>query len=168
MGLFSFIGKAIKGVAKALPVVGTVLDVAEGVGSVIGHKSRTPGSVTGAKGAALAKLQQQISRGKAPTAPVYARPGGVATAVPRQVYSQTPVMPGGAVATASGVVPAASASPPQVFSGSRGSRSSSRRRPRRAVTRVRSPAPRKKRRAARKLKFGSPAWRKKYMKKKRR
>jgi len=75
------------------------------------------------------------------------------------VLKASPVMPGGAVSTPGGMRPPM-VNPPARFSGSgRGGT--------RKLTRRRK-ATSSPRRKGRKLKFGSPAWRKKYLKRKRR
>lgn len=157
MGLFSFIGKAAKAVGGLIG--GPVGAVLKGGGSLLDHKS---GNVSGAKTQILGRVTQPIARGKAPTPSSFpARPGGVATVVHPQVFSSTPVMPGGAIATRGGVVPAASATPPMQYSGSGGGG------PRRTRTsrKAKRSTGRRKTSSGRKLKFGSPAWRAKYMKK---
>jgi len=68
----------------------------------------------------------------------------------------TPVMPGGAVSTPSGMV-APMVTPPSDYGGRRSPGGVRPRRKRKATTTTR--------RRKRKLKFGSPAWRKKYAKK---
>lgn len=153
MGLFSFIGKAAKAVGGLIGgPIGAVVKLG---GSVLDHKSGGP---SGAKIQVMGRQPQQIVRAKAPTAVTYARPGGAPTYVPRQVFSETPVMPGGAIATPGGVQ-AASGTPPRSFGGARAPTRSSRPRKRTTTTR------KKKSSGGRKLKFGSPAWRAKYMKK---
>lgn len=158
MGLFSFIGKAAKAVGGLIggPVGGAL----KFGGGLLDHKSGGP---SGAKVNAIGRLPPMIIRAKAPmpTSSTTVRPGGVSGSYyPRQVFSSTPTMPGGAVATPSGVVPAVSPTPPMQYAGS--------------GTRTKRSAPRRKKASSRKttkrktkLKFGSPAWRKKYMKKKR-
>lgn len=154
MGLFSFIGKAAKAIGGLIG--GPVGGVLKGGGSLLDHKS---GNVSGAKTQILGRVTQPIARAKAPAPSSFpTRPGGVPSIVPRQVFSSTPVMPGGAIATRAGVIPAASATPPMSYGGS--SRSTGRSR-----TKKRTRSVGTTRRKSRKLKFGSPAWRAKYMKK---
>lgn len=90
------------------------------------------------------------------------------------VLSSSPTMPGGGWATPDGVQPASSRLPPLWFGGNApagGTRKSSKRRKgssskRKASSSKRRKASRSKRRGGKKLAFGSPAWRKKYLKKK--
>lgn len=73
------------------------------------------------------------------------------------VLKASPVMPGGGIATPSGVAPAR-ANPPATYGGRKSG--GTKRRKRRGSAMKRSRAGRK--RGGRKPKFGSPAWRKKY------
>jgi hypothetical protein len=179
MGLFSFIGKALGTVAHAIPGVGQVYDVASTVGHLLSHKSGSGGSTTGGKIAILGKLPTAVSRGNPTTvlANRVLQQRGNATQsqvsrapapIPRQVYSETPTMPGGGIATRAGVMPPTSGTPPVSYGGSGGRVV---RRKRRASGGSSSRSGRKrstaKRASGRKLKFGSPAWRKKYMHKRR-
>lgn len=79
------------------------------------------------------------------------------------VLSSTPLMPGGAWATPQGVQPAAGPVPPLWFGGN-GTGGGGRRRKKSKSKARRATSSRK--RSGRKLKFGSPAWRKKYLSKK--
>lgn len=79
-----------------------------------------------------------------------------------QVLKASPVMPGGAVSTPGGMAPPM-ATPPAQFGGGRLSGVVKRRR---ATKKKRAAS--STRRRGRKLKFGSPAWRAKYLKKRRR
>ena len=164
MGLFSFVGKAIKGVAK---VVGGVAKVAGGLGLIPGGgligkaagillQQKQPMSSTATK---IQLRDPRVMRGNIAQ-------GGYAGQI-RQTYGvrpppailrASPVMPGGAVATTRGIV-ARSASPPASFAGV-SSGSSSKPRKRRKAT---STGKKRRTRSGRKLKFGSPAWRKKYL-----
>jgi hypothetical protein len=166
MGLFSFIGKAAKAIGGL--VGGPVGGVLKLGGGLLAHKG---GQTAHAKYSILANQQQAVSRGKGVPLPiqVFRRSvsplmGSASVPVPRQVYSETPTMPGGGVATSSGIVPQAQASPPQSFGGS--GRSASGKRSRSSTRR--RPTSRPKKKTGRKLKFGSPAWRAKYLKKKKR
>jgi len=169
VGLFSFVGKAIKGIGK---VVGGAVKIAAGaaklglipggglLGSVAGRllASKQPMSSTAVK---LAMRSPQIMRGNATQAghsSAYNSPYGYRP--PPAVLRLSPVMPGGAVATPSGIAPRSSA-PPGTFSGGYGGAKKKRTKKRKATTKRRTTR-------GRKLKFGSPAWRKKYMKKRRR
>lgn len=150
MGLFSFVGKALKGVAKVASFIpgvgGTISKIAGTVGGLLDHKK--PMSTTSAKINATLLNGSLATRGKSTFT------GGMWTP---SVLRSTPIMPGGAVSTPGGMLPAGygGGQPPTSFGGARAS-SSSRRRKRRAA-----PTTRKRRKA--RLKFGSPAWRKKYL-----
>jgi len=77
------------------------------------------------------------------------------------VLKASPVMPGGGVATPGGVMPPM-VNPPANYGGRRSSSSTRKRKPKkRLAARKRSSSSRK--RKGRKLKFGSPAYRKKYL-----
>lgn len=89
-----------------------------------------------------------------------------------EVLRASPVMPGGGVATPYGVEPAAyGAYPPGYYGGGMsGFTRPKRRKPRKAATKRRSStskrtSSKKRRSSGRKLVFGSPAWRKKYLSK---
>lgn len=145
MGLFSFVGKALKGVAKVAGFIpgigGTISKIAGTVGGLLEHKS--PMSTVSAK-MRQAQLGPSILRGKSSFSGGFMTPG---------VLRSTPIMPGGAVSTPQGIFASSGAAPPATFGSRRGT--TSRRR------RSAAPAARKRRKA--RLKFGSPAWRKKYM-----
>jgi len=172
MGLFGFIGKAVKGIGK---VVGGAVKVGLGAAKLAGGLGLIPGGGLIGKlaGGLLAakrpmssptlmqaqRLPIPILRAKTPVATVGFRPGG--TMVTTRAQQLSPVLPGGAIATRSGPV-AASGTPPATFSGS-----VSKPRKRRKAKRSRARSSTKRRRSGRKLKFGSPAWRKKYLGKRR-
>lgn len=87
------------------------------------------------------------------------------------VLSSTPTMPGGGWATPQGVVGAAGPLPPLWFGANAPTRSGGRRKAKRKASGSRRKASSSKRRAKGKRKgpaFGSPAWRKKYPKKRKR
>lgn len=157
MGLFSFIGKALKGVAKVAGVIpgigGTIKGIAGTVGNILDHKA--PMGSVAKKAAAVIRLGPSATRGNV-TQGGYN--GGLMTA---PVLRSSPVMPGGAVATSSGMAPR-TATPPATFGGSRGTTSKRRKRTTKKAKR-RTTTRRKTR-----LKFGSKAWRAKYLKKSRR
>jgi hypothetical protein len=149
MGLFSALGKALKGVSKVagfIPGVGGVVGKVAGVvGNVL--DSKRPMSTTGLK----TEVLMRTTGGRRPTIlrGTSSMTGGGLTAA---VLRSTPIMPGGAWSGPTGIVASnGAAAPPKEFGGS-----SSRRRP--AKRRAKA----KRRRKAR-LKFGSPAWRKKYL-----
>lgn len=165
MGLFGFLGKAVKGIGK---VVGGAAKLAGGLGLIPGGGlvGRLAGTLLAAKRPlssptliAAAHLATPLLRAKSPMSTAGMRPGGAIltrVSTPR-LQQMSPVLPGGAIATRGGPV-AGSGTPPLNFSGSA---SPSRRRKRRKPSRARSST--KRRRGGRKLKFGSPAWRKKYL-----
>lgn len=85
------------------------------------------------------------------------------------VLSSTPTMPGGAWATPDGVIGATSSRPPLWFGAPVPGGSGTRRKRRRSSSKRKAKGSSSKRKAkGRKLKFGSPAWRKKYLKKRKR
>lgn len=164
MGLFSFIGKAVKGIAGvALGVVpgGGFAKTALGLaGSLLAHKASGPMQSTPLKIRVAQAYNPNVLRGRPMAVPI--RPGGVVASPP--VLRASPVMPGGAVATSQGIMAPGGGVPPATFS----SRSSGTKRKRRSsASRKSSRARSSKKRSSggRKLKFGSPAWRKKYLKK---
>lgn len=157
MGLFSFVGKALKGISKVagfIPGIGsTVSKITGTVGNLLDHKA--PMSTTTAKLSAISRY----GGGAGAQGVVYMRgnaPQGAAGALNQpQVLRASPVLPGGAVATASGPAPKTSA-PPRSYGGKR----SSTKRRKTTTKKRRGGTTRKK---ARKLKFGSAAYRKKYL-----
>lgn len=159
MGLFGFVGKILGGAAKVAGnlAMGNPLGAVKAglgtVGSIIGHKQ--PMGATATKINVLGRLPVSIAnpvmRGNA----TQAMPG---TAVDLR---QSPVLPGGAIASPRGALPKTGRAPNR-YGG--GSSSGTRRRSKRSA----SSSGRRKRSGGRKLKFGSPAWRKKYMKPRRR
>jgi hypothetical protein len=164
MGLFSFIGKAAKAIGGL--VGGPVGGVLRAGGGLLDHKAAT--AHTAVKYRAIGAMGTG-ARGKTQAPQWNPQVRGVGTSTqampaPRQVFSDTPVMPGGAIATSSGVVPLASGVPPRSF-GSSGRAASGRRKKR---SKTRSASSPKRKSGGRKLKFGSPAWRAKYMRKKKR
>lgn len=163
MGLFGFIGKAVKGIAG---VVGGGLKLAGGLGLIPGGGlvGRLAGTLLASKRPMSSpKLMSptlsspQLLRAKSPAM----RAAGIlvsrSASTPR-LQQMSPVLPGGAIATRHGPI-AATGTPPLSYSGSA---SPTRKRKRRKSSRARSG--RKRARSGRRLKFGSPAWRKKYLK----
>lgn len=175
MGLFSALGKLaggiVRGVGKVAKVGLGAVKIASSLGVPIplgGLAGKLAGQILAAK-APMARPAVNVARAggsailRAKTPMVFFKPGISSTARAAQM---SPVMPGGAVATPTGIAPASGGTPPLQY-GKRGS--SSRKRKRKSTARKRSSSSR--RRGGRKLKFGSPAWRKKYLsggKKKRR
>jgi|SRR5690242_4488924 len=157
MGLFGFVGKLLGGAVKVAANIatgnplGAVRAGLGTVGSLLPHKGG-PGTTSVAKINVLGRMPVLVARGNG----TQSTPG-IMTAVQRRA---SPVLPGGAIATTRGPVAAGSSSPPRTFGGS-SSGSKRRRSGSRSTSRKRSTA--KRRSGGRKLKFGSPAWRKKYM-----
>lgn len=159
MGLFSFVGKALKGISKVagfIPGVGGIVGKVAGIAGGL-LDSKQPMSTTAAKMRQASVLrggsQSILLRAKSPMS------GGLMNA---SVLRSTPIMPGGAVSTPNGITASWGGSPPAMWGGGSGGAAPGKRRAPR-----RKPAARAKRRKA-KLKFGSPAWRKKYLPKRRR
>lgn len=155
MGLFGFVGKLLGGAAKVAANIATgnpLGAIKAGVGTVGGLLSSKgpPGASGATKINILGRLPVTIARGNG----TQSSPG-IMTAVQRR---QSPVLPGGAIATRSGPVAASAGTPPRQFGGSR---SGKRRSSSRSTSRKRSS--RKRGGGGRRLKFGSPAWRKKYL-----
>ena len=154
MGLFGFIGKALGSVAKvalgALPGGSVVKGIAGGALSLLSHKAPM----------ATSSIKYQIAnqRGTGILRGTVAVVNGISTPVLRR---QSPVMPGGAVATSQGIMAPGGGVPPTFYGGrkSTGKRRKHRSRSSRSNSRKRS----SKRRSGRKLKFGSAAYRKKYL-----
>ncbi len=168
MGLFGFIGKAVKGVGK---LVGGAVKVGLGaatlasklglpipggglVGKIAGSLLAAKRPMSSPKTAGVITAYPTLLRAKSPMTIV----AGRMLSTPR-LQQMSPVLPGGAIATRAGPT-AATAHPPLSFSGAA---SPTRKRKRKSSSRARSTTKRKRR--GRKLKFGSPAWRKKYMRK---
>lgn len=170
MGLFGFLGKAVKGIGKA---VGGAVKLGVGVakfGLTSGLLPIPGGGLAGRIAGTLLQAKRPMSttaqkfplpinvmRGK--SGPTLSRAAGAILtrmSTPR-VQSASPVLPGGAIATRSGPVPQ-QAIPPLTYSGGGGGTSKRRRK-----SSSRKRTSRKRGRGRRKLKFGSPAWRKKYL-----
>jgi len=143
-GFFGSIGKFFK---KAVKVVGKVAGTALGVASAVvpGPAGRIvagiSGKLAGVKSAYKRVTAVQLAYSRSRGSPVFGtgRPPGL-------LQKMSPVMPGGAMATVPTIL-----------------RGAGKRRRKRKASRVRA----RSRRSGRKLKFGSPAWRKKYMRKRR-
>lgn len=163
MGLFSAIGKVLKGVSKVAGIIpgigGTVKGITGAVGNLLDHKS--PMSTTSAKLTQLSgRSTVPVLRGKTGSYDAIAARNRAALGLPplsvATLQQQSHVLPGGAIATSSG---ARSAAPTKRGGTSSRKRSSS-------YSRKRSRAKVKrggKRKGTRKLKFGSAAYRKKYL-----
>jgi hypothetical protein len=169
VGFFSFIGKAVKGVAK---VVGGVAKIAAplalggplgaAAGGILGHllHRKSPMSSTPLK-INIGNRSIPILRAKAPAAPTYHPVPSV------RALQASPVMPGGGVATAQGIMAPGGGLPPATYSGRGGGVRKKKRRSSASRSSSRKRNGKKRGSGGRKLKFGSPAWRKKYMKKRR-
>lgn len=169
MGLFSFLGKVAKiGLNVATGNLGGALTQTVG----LLHSTKAPMSGTPLKLRVLQQYGAQIARGNA----TQAMPGGSAmvngiTGARRPIMTAktirlSPVLPGGSIATRAGPVAMNGGTPPASYGG--GSRSRGRKHRSASSKRSSSKRSGRKRSGGRKLKFGSPAWRKKYMKKSRR
>lgn len=161
MGLFSSIGKALKGISKVagfIPGVGGTISKVTGlVGGVLDHKK--PLSTSALKGSSAARLGIARTRGTVAyqnTANANRAALGLPVLYTASALRESPVMPGGAVATASGMAAQPNGAPPKAF----GRRSAPTRKKRTSGTRSfqKRSAPKRKT----KLKFGSKAWQAKY------
>jgi hypothetical protein len=155
VGLFSFVGKALKGISKVagfIPGVGgTISKITGSVGGLLDHKRPMSNPRVS---------NPMIARGK--TWSRSSTPGFFGT----RTIRMSPVMPGGAISTTRGMVTQSGGAIPLTFGGSSTAMAPARRKRRKMA---RASARRRTRRASgRRLKFGSPAWRKKYMKRARR
>lgn len=146
-GFFGFIGKAIKKVAH---VVGKVAGTAVGVASLV--VPGPAGRIVAGIGGKLAGVGRVVRSAKGAIDAVQAynsaggsRMGMSVIKVPGLLNKQSSVMPGGAVATVG------NAAGKRRYGGTKRKRTT-----RRVSGKV-------KRSIKRKLKFGSPAWRKKYL-----
>lgn len=173
MGLFGFIGKAVKGVGK---VVGGAVKLGVGVAKFGLQSGLLPipgGGLAGKLAGTLLNAKRPMTSTKmtspqllgiptllrAKSGPTLMKASSI---LARQVSTArmqqlSPVLPGGAIATRNGPT-VGGATPPQTFSGRA---SSTTKRRKRSTSRKRSTG--KRRSGRRKLKFGSPAWRKKYL-----
>lgn len=153
MGLFSSIGKVLKGVAKVAGIIpgvgGTISKIAGGVGGLLDHKK--PMGTAAGKAIAVLKLGPNAARGNATQ-------GWSQVMQNAQQMRASPVMPGGAVASSSGMAPR-QANPPRSFGGSRSG--TTRKRKRTSARNTYYSRTRKKASKSR-LKFGSKAWQAKY------
>jgi hypothetical protein len=153
MGFFSFLGKGLKAVSKIagfIPGVGGTISKVTGLaGNLLDHKA--PMATTQLK---MRVFNPVILRGQDPAM----GSGSLMTAAGMR---SSPVLPGGAIATRSGPV-SRRASPPRTFGGFGGKRKAS------SAARQRKARKTGPRRTSRKLKFGSAAFRKKYLGKARR
>lgn len=158
MGFFSFIGKVIGGAAKVAANLATgnplgAIKAGIGtIGSLASHKATSPTTAT--KINVLGRFSVPIARGN------QTQGMGVTPLMTPVLRRLSPVLPGGSIATPSGPVPSSASAPPLTYAG-QGRGTGKRRRAstsRRHTSRKRSSGRRKSR-----LKFGSPAFRKKYL-----
>lgn len=176
MGFFSFVGKALKsvvGVAKIVAPLAIGGPIGAAAGALAGGTIFGKGKV----GSRLNLLSNQLLSSKSPmsTSPLKINVLGSSRSIPilrakaavspstARVASNSPVMPGGSIATAQGIMAPGGGVPPSHYGGSR---SSGKRRKRRSTSSRRSSrarSSRKRRGGKRRLKFGSPAYRKKYL-----
>lgn len=162
MGLFSFIGKAVKAVAGTalgfIPGGGVAKSLLGVAGHLLAHKQ--PMASTGTK------LSVAHSYG-VPTLRAQPRPAipGAGYYTPA-VLRASPVMPGGGVASPQGIMAPGGGVPPASY-GKSGGGGKRKRRSSSSRSSSRKRSGKKRGSGGRKLKFGSPAWRKKYMRKKR-
>lgn len=168
MGFFSFIGKAVKSVAH---VVGSVAKVAAPL-ALGGPLGAVAGKLGGGLIGSLLHSKSPMSStplkinilGSNRSIPILrAKPGGAPMSTPR-IAAASPVMPGGSIATAQGIMAPGGGLPPSTYGGSRSSGGKRRRRSTssRKSSRARTTTKRRGRKG-RKLKFGSAAYRKKYL-----
>jgi hypothetical protein len=152
MGLFSFIGKALKGVSKVAGFIpgigGTISKITGTVGGLLDHKQPM---------ARRTLTNPMAARGKMVSGRLW-----TATKI-----RASPVMPGGAVATPRGMMTQGSAAPPMMFSGASSAMAKVTKRKRVAAPKRRTRKTVTRARGTRKLKFGSKAWRARYMRKRR-
>lgn len=177
MGLFGFLGKAIGGIAKAVGGVAKV--AAPFLPGPIGSVARIAGSVLQVKHGASPKIvtggHPTVMRGRGAVRPSYTpfrttngyRP-------PPNILRSSPVMPGGAVAAPSGIAPQAG-TPPIAYGGGTAPLLLRQQAAGWAINRTRGGGAKKRKKSSgssikrrrskggRRLKFGSPAWRKKYL-----
>ena len=150
MGFFSFVGKALKAVSKVagfIPGVGGTISKVTGIaGNLLDHKAPMAGTQL-----KMRVFNPVILRGNDPSA-------GTGSLMTAQGMRSSPVLPGGAVATRRGPV-SRKANPPRTFGGLGGKRKATRSQAS-ARRKARKTGPR---RTTRKLKFGSKAYRKKYL-----
>lgn len=170
MGLFGSIGRALGGAVKGIGKIGgfalrsglVPIPFGGTAGRLVGGllHAKAPGGHTALK----LRIPTAVLRGKS----VSMKPITVGTLrLPTATQlRRSPVMPGGAVATRSGVAPRPAVAPLSLGASSSSAVGGKKRRRKRhsASTRSRSRKYYGKRRTGRrKLKFGSAAWRKKYL-----
>jgi hypothetical protein len=167
VGLFSFLGKAVGKVAGTalglIPGGGIAKQALKLGGGLVGHllAHKQPMSSHGTK------LSVAHSYG-VPTLRAQPRPTfpGLGYGTP-QVLRASPVMPGGGVATSAGIMAPGGGLPPASYAAKSGGGRKRKRKSTSARSSSRKRSGKKRGRGGRKLKFGSPAWRKKYMRKRR-
>lgn len=162
MGLFSFVGKALKGISKVAGVIpgvgGTISKVTGFAGGLLDHKKSMSKPMM---------RDPRLARGNVTQS-------GYGVGYTPQVLRGTPILPGGAISTPGGIRPPNGKAPPLSFAGGsarrggglRGMTAAARRR--RGSSSAKRSSSRKRGTSGRRLKFGSAAWRARYMKKRRR
>lgn len=171
MGLFSFLGKAVKAVAGTalgfLPGGGVVKQAA----GIVGHllHAKQPMASTGLKHTVATAYTVPTLRAqpRLPPMSVFKKPMSPGYAPPPAILRASPVMPGGSIATSAGIMAPGGGVPPATFGGKSSGGRKRKRRSSSARKSSRARSGKKRRSGGRKLKFGSPAWRKKYMRKRR-
>lgn len=167
MGFFSFVGKALKGVAKVAGGVAKVaapLALGGPLGAVAGRLGGSLlGSVLHSKSPMSATPLKINILGSGRSVPILRAKGGVAVSTPR-IAAASPVMPGGSIATSQGIMAPGGGVPPSTYGGR--ATGGGRKRKRRSTASRRSSRARssgRRRKGSRKLKFGSRAYRQKYL-----
>ena len=159
MGLFSFVGKALGAVAKTalgfVPGGGVVKTIAGVAGNLLQHK--TPMQTAMQKYQIASRHGTETLRGKVMPRATLGKFGG-------RLRAASPVMPGGSIATPQGIMAPGGGVPPATYGGRRTGAAKKKRRSSasRRSSSARSSGKRKS--GKRKLKFGSAAYRKKYLK----
>jgi len=170
VGLFSFVGKALGAVAKTalgfVPGGGVVKTIAGVAGNLLQHK--TPMQTAMQKYQIASRHGTETLRGKVMPRATLGKfggrlPGGAPFSTP-VLRAASPVMPGGSIATPQGIMAPGGGVPPATYGGRRTGAAKKKRRSSasRRSSSARSSGKRKS--GKRKLKFGSAAYRKKYLK----
>jgi hypothetical protein len=163
VGFFSFVGKALKGVGH---LVGGVAKIAAPLalgGPLGGLAGGLLGSVLHSKSPMSSTPLKINILGSGRSIPILRAKAGGLQSTPR-IAAASPVMPGGSIATSQGIMASGGGVPPSSYGGraTGGGRKRKRRSTAsRRTSRARSSQKRKS--GSRKLKFGSAAYRKKYL-----
>lgn len=163
MGFFSFIGKAVKAVASVAKVVAP-LALGGPLGAIGGKLAGgLLGSVLHSKSPMSSTPLKINILGSGRSIPILRAKAGGLQSTPR-IAAASPVMPGGSIATSQGIMASGGGVPPSSYGGR--ATGGGRKRKRRSTASRRSSRARsspKRRKGSRKLKFGSAAYRKKYL-----